>query len=62
MNVTIHDSIQIKLMEVSSLLRKAQCEGEYFDYSMDCFNDSWAREISQAMDNLVEKIEYYVDN
>ena len=63
---SVKEAILSKLLEAQELLELARCEDELFTESMendyDCYSDSWAMEISGAMDELTEKIEYYVEN
>lgn len=63
---SVKEAILSKLLEAQELLELARCEDELFTESMendyDCHADSWAMEISSAMDELTEKIEYYVEN
>ena len=66
MSMSVKDSILSKLMEVEELLKQAVCEGETWEQSMDndydCYADSWAYPISNALDELAEQIGYIVEN
>jgi hypothetical protein len=60
MSLTLKDSILNKLLEVEDELQKTTCEGDSFSQASDDYED-WAVEIRSSLEDLIEKIGYYID-